>query len=88
MAPRASSRAALTSRNSASTRAGAHGRRSVIHNSLTRPMSLWTCGASPTSTSGAGSPSSIRSVPMMWLRLSCTLQPGHSVGAAHSVSLS
>ena len=63
-------------------------RRDSTHSSFISPMGLCTWSVSAGVTSGAGSPRIMRSVPMMWLRLSWTVHPGRSVGDFHSSSVS
>ena len=67
----------VTSMNSARTSAPEHARRDSTQRSFVSPMAFLRCSRlGPGSTSGAGSPSSERSVPIMWLRWSLTSQPG------------
>jgi len=76
-------RSAEITRNDSRTSGPDMDRIDSTHRSLPSAIGFfrWAVG---NSTSGAGRPCSMYSVPMMWDRLSCTVQPGQRLGVAQS----
>ena len=88
---RAAERAAVISSNSARASAPRRSRRESTKISLERPKSFCTSARSRSSArvcAGSGRPSRRHSSAVMCTRLSCTVQPGTSVGVFHSGSWS